>query len=458
MPHRRGERHWEDPLAALDRYIDDPFSIDLAGGDFSPDVGDEVGAFLGETDLGVSVEEGGPAGGGGAEGDAECVGGQGNLAADSDDEDADMAALFAFSVALLFPGGACGARPIYLRDNGRAWVTRLGRSDIYFFKRMRMTPFSFEKLLGLVLPFLRADGDGVVGRPPTIEPRIRLLVVVFWLGQGGSQFTSCEVADMAAATFSPILLEVVGAILSALPRPHFPKTLDGQAAVARRFETRLDCRIRKVAGVIDGCLIPIRTPPAKFKAAFNTRKCFHGVILLAIVDADKRIMMTRSGLRGSMADSRAFKESGWYERQAGDNPVLHPVYLLLADGGFALQTWLLKPYPQDQLTTERRKLYNRFLCSPRAVVENAFGLLKGRWRVLHTKVSAETEFVPSVIECCVALHNFLLDEGDTWEDTVDAREGDDGAPAADGQDGEEYELAVQTREELADALYEVYHE
>lgn len=153
-----------------------------------------------------------------------------------------------------------------------------------------------------------------------------------------------------------------------------------------------------------------------------------------------------------MADSRAFKESAWYDRQVSSTPVLHPGYLLLADGGFALETWLVKLYPKDQLTTEWRRLFNRFACSPPAVVENAFGLLKGRWRVLHQSVSAETEFVPTIIECCVRLHNFLLDQGDTWHDTVDSREQDDATTAADALNSDNYERSVQMRDDLADAL------
>lgn len=130
----------------------------------------------------------------------------------------------------------------------------------------------------------------------------------------------------------------------------------------------------------------------------------------------------------------------------------------MAEGGFALETWLLKPYPQGQLTSVRRRLFNRCLCFPRAVVENAFGLLKGRRRVLHQSVSAENEFVPSIIECCVRLHNFLLDQDDAWADTVDAPELDDGTTAADRQDGNYCKLAVQLREALVDAMWQVYHE
>lgn len=103
-------------------------------------------------------------------------------------------------------------------------------------------------------------------------------------------------------------------------------------------------------------------------------------------------------------------------------------------------------------------MFNRFLCSPRAVVENAFGVLKGRWRLLHSGISTETELVPHVIEAYVRLHNFLLDQGDGWEDLVDFREDGDGSTAADAIEGDDYDLELQMREELADERWEVYHE
>lgn len=79
---------------------------------------------------------------------------------------------------------------------------------------------------------------------------------------------------MAEATITPIMREVVHGTLAALPGPRFTSSDARKAAVARGFTGRLGCRISGVAGAIDGCLIPISTPPAKYKAAFNTRKCF----------------------------------------------------------------------------------------------------------------------------------------------------------------------------------------
>lgn len=82
--------------------------------------------------------------------------------------------------------------------------------------------------------------------------------------------------------------------------------------------------------------------------------------------------------------------------------MLQPGFYLLGDWGFAWECWLLKPCPRAQLD-ERIKLYNRILSSTRVVVEHAFGLLEGRWRILHHEVRAETELVPAIVEACVRL-------------------------------------------------------
>lgn len=72
-------------------------------------------------------------------------------------------------------------------------------------------------------------------------------------------------------------------------------------------------------------------------------------------------------------------------------------------------------------------------------------MLKGRWLVLHKGISAEAEFVPYVIECCVRLHTFLIEEGDGWERLVDAR--DEGTDVT-ALDGEQHEEAVQMRDDF----------
>ena len=53
-------------------------------------------------------------------------------------------------------------------------------------------------------------------------------------------------------------------------------------------------------------------------------------------------------------------------------------------------------------------LFNRKLRRGRRVVENAFGILKQKFRELLGKSDLLVTFLPDVIICCTILHNMLL--------------------------------------------------
>jgi len=131
---------------------------------------------------------------------------------------------------------------------------------------------SFERLYDRVRPCLRRASDGIFGRPPTVRPRTRFLFVHFWLAHGGPQFITCEVVDMAESTISSIILEVLASIFRGLPPLRFPTSLSAHQTNAADFVNRVGCCLAGVVGVIDGSLIRIRTPPAAWRVAYNTRK------------------------------------------------------------------------------------------------------------------------------------------------------------------------------------------
>jgi len=166
-----------------------------------------------------------------------------------------------------FGGGE--SRPNHGRDNGQAWVERLLRSEKTFNKRIRMSVASFEHLYGHVRPLLRRAGYGKMGRPPTIPLRVPLLVALFWLPPGGSQFVACEVADLAESTFCAILRDVLPAIIRGFPPFCFPMWLTSERESAANYVSRMECRIAGVVGVIDGTLIGVQTPPAAWKEAYT---------------------------------------------------------------------------------------------------------------------------------------------------------------------------------------------
>jgi len=96
-----------------------------------------------------------------------------------------------------------------------------------------------------------------------------------------------------------------------------------------------------------------------------------------------------------------------------------PPYIL-ADAVYPLKSWLMKPFPQTELT-EDAKTYNYRISRRRMVVENAFGRLKGRWRRLIKRCDMTIEKVPTIAAICV-LHNIceLCQEGydERWSEVV----------------------------------------
>ena len=56
-------------------------------------------------------------------------------------------------------------------------------------------------------------------------------------------------------------------------------------------------------------------------------------------------------------------------------------FVTIVDSAFPRLSWLIKCYDGNTRQTH----FNKMLCSARVVSENAYGMLKGRWRILYKK-------------------------------------------------------------------------
>ncbi len=61
-------------------------------------------------------------------------------------------------------------------------------------------------------------------------------------------------------------------------------------------------------------------------------------------------------------------------------------YCIVADEAFPLKDYLMKPYPNSRLSVEQY-IFNYRLSRAQRVVENAFGTLANRFRVLLTTIN-----------------------------------------------------------------------
>ena len=88
-------------------------------------------------------------------------------------------------------------------------------------------------------------------------------------------------------------------------------------------------------------------------------------------------------------------------------------YHVLGDG-LSIREWLLIPFKDYGNSTASEPEYNKRFCATRILIENTFGLLKGRWKQLQQidihKIFKISKFI---ISCCV-LHNLFIDNEDIY--------------------------------------------
>lgn len=121
---------------------------------------------------------------------------------------------------------------------------------------------------------------------------------------------------------------------------------------------------------------------------------------------------------GSMHDARLFKRSTFY-RKISENPNLIPSgKILLGDSAYPQLNYLITPYKDFGNLTAKQRKFNTIHSSTRVVVENAFGLLKRRFRRLKFFESANLGFVANCVLAACILHNICImaNNSEEWLD------------------------------------------
>eukprot|EP00794_Sanderia_malayensis_P016514 gene16514-18165_t len=92
---------------------------------------------------------------------------------------------------------------------------------------------------------------------------------------------------------------------------------------------------------------------------------------------------------------------------------------LVGDSEYPMHEWLIKPYQYAPNMNSEEKVFNLALSEVRVCIEKAFGILKGRWRILIGKVSLEPSYEADIVVACCVLHNICQDCNEPEEGVAD---------------------------------------
>ena len=277
-----------------------------------------------------------------------------------------------------------------------------------------MSPERFQHLLELTRKLITKK-DTPMRRAITADER--LAITLRFLATGDSQQSLSFSFRMGKATISKILTETSDAIYQVLKENYLsvPKTKEDWIRISKEFKKIWN--MPNTIGCIDGKHIRIVCPKLTGTQYYNY-KGFFSIVLMAVCDANYCFTLFDLGQYGSNNDSGVLASSMMGEMFDYDEmnlPALSKFdefseqelpYILLGDGIFPLEDWLMRSFLGEG-ATEGKKIYYYRHSRARRCIENAFGILAQRWRIFLKPIKASVKNVENYTLACLALHNYL---------------------------------------------------
>lgn len=270
----------------------------------------------------------------------------------------------------------------------------------------RLFPTQFHMLKELITPIIQRKNTNY---RDCISVGERLMITLRFLATGESFKSLSYQFRVGMSTIQQFVPETCAAIYHALKEKYLkcPDMVEEWQQVAIGFQDQW--HFPNCLGALDGKHINIRPPPETGSQFFNYKHTF-SIVLMALVDSNYRFLYVDVGCNGRISDGGVFGGCSLQdalEKRTSNIPAPAPLpesdqlapYCIVADEAFPLKEYLMKPYPNRKLSVEQR-IFNYRLSRARRVVENAFGILANRFRVLLTTINIRST---TKVEYCFVL-------------------------------------------------------
>lgn len=223
---------------------------------------------------------------------------------------------------------------------------------------------------------------------------------------------------MGVTTVALCVHETCAAICEILGPLHlsFPTVTELELGARTMFEK---WNFPNCVGAVDGKHVRIQCPPKSGTMFFNYKK-FFSISLLAVADANYRLLTVDIGAYGKQSDGGTFRNSDLYNKLLNvpdkwpapkeiPGTSIQLPFVLVADEAFPLLENVMRPFPGTSLTEEQR-LFNCRLSRSRSVVERTFGIMANKWRILRKEIETSLGHAEKIVQCICVLHNVVIDK------------------------------------------------
>lgn len=199
-------------------------------------------------------------------------------------------------------------------------------------------------------------------------------------------------------------------------KQNFIKWPTNYTEVSEKFSNKGPRRFPNVLGAVDGVDINILAP-YEDKISYFNRKGNYSIKCQAICDSEKLFTDVLVGYPGACHDANMWKASSIYKTLICPESTIPGEYHVLGDSAYPINTFIMKPYRDNGHLTRKQINFNRILSSTRVKIEQAFGLLIGKFRRLKYLHMSDLVGMKYVIMAAFVLHNIIiLNENDVHED------------------------------------------
>ena len=210
----------------------------------------------------------------------------------------------------------------------------------------------------------------------------KLLLYLWYLGTQETFVSVADRFDVALSTAFAARERMTDAFCSAQESiVSWPRSAGEIFEVSQGFHDL--CSVGGIIGAIDGSHVRIR-PPANDEQSHYNRKKYHIIILQGVSDATFKFRNVYIGWPGSTHNSRVLRNSPLFQSAEGDyHTFFRGNTFLIADPAYAARRWLAPTLKRSAAQTPQQRRYSSTIAKGRVVIEQAFGILKGRWRRLQ---------------------------------------------------------------------------